>query len=611
MTVPTARSVPVPSDPAVPAARTRSVPTDLPTRVPVLISGGGPVGLAAAMELNLHGVACAVIEPRPDVNWLRPRAKTVSARTMEYFRRWGLAQQLRKEAPLKVDWSSDVVFCTTLTGREITRFHDAFGLGLAQTDVVAEPGQQAPQPLVEQILREAVDASEHATLVTGWRVIGAAPNGGPPKASRPDAVTSDGVTSDGVTSDGVTSDVGRPDAATLTGSTITVTIEDKDGRLKTVEADYVLGCDGARSVIRGAIGTQFDGSVDGRRSVNVTFRAPGLAAEVPHGNAVQYWVLNPRQPGLMGRLDLDGVWWCIANGVAPEIGMAHAASIVQAMTGSGTPIEVLATDAWTARMQMDGRYACGRMFIVGDAAHQNPPYGGHGFNTGIGDAVNIAWKLAAVLNGWAPAALLDTYESERRPVALDTIAEAARNMATLATELADPKLMGTSEEFASVLPSARAAIHRTKDREFHSLDLVLGYSYAGSPITADAPARPPEPGLGLALTPGQRLPHRWVAAGDSLYDHLGTGFTLIRCSGPGGTSDAGGAPDDCGLIAAASDAGVPLTVLDLDGPGWREHFGATLVLVRPDQHVSWAGAAVGDPRELIRTVIGHGASSGR
>ena len=161
--------------------------------------------------------------------------------------------------------------------------------------------------------------------------------------------------------------------------------------------------------------------------------------------------------------------------------------------------------------------------------------------------------------------------------------------------------MGTSEEFASVLPSARAAIHRTKDEEFHGLDLVLGYSYAASPITLAASGR----GQVQGLVPGQRLPHRWIAAGDSLYDHLGNGFTLIRCGGADSPSDDGG------LIAAARDVGVPLTVLDLDGPGWPEHFGAAFVLVRPDQHVTWAGAAPGDPRELIRAAIGHGVSSGQ
>jgi hypothetical protein len=289
---------------------------------------------------------------------------------------------------------------------------------------------------------------------------------------------------------------------------------------------------------------------------------------------VQYWVLNPAQAGLMGRLDLNGVWWCIANGVSPELGEVHAAGIVRAMIGSDVPFEVLATDAWTARMQLADRYRGERMFIAGDAAHQNPPYGGHGFNTGVGDAVNLGWKLAAVLNGWAPAALLDSYEAERRPIGRDTIDEAARNMATLGPELADPRLTGTDEEFAAARPGAAAAIERTKDREFHGLDLVLGYTYAGSPITA--------PGA------GERLPHRWLGPGDSLYDHLGPEFTLIRS---GTTDDA--------LVKAAAAAGLPLTVLDLDPPA-----GPSLVLVRPDQHVSWQGDTPDDADAIIRSAVG-------
>ena len=418
---PVASSSPVPpSSPAPPAS------------VPVLIAGGGPVGLATALELSRHGVRSAVIEPRPEVAWLRPRAKTVSARTMEHFRRWGLAGELRARSPLAVGWSSDIVFCTTLTGREVYRFHDAFGLGLAGSDRVAEPGQQAPQPVVEQLLREVAAADPDTGLITGWRVTGATQAG------------------DRVQVTAVPADASAPASDPV-----------------TIEAAYVVGCDGPRSVIRDALGGRFDGRDDGRRNVNVTFRAPDLAALVPHGPAVQYWVLNPAQAGLMGRLDLDGTWWCIANGVSPEAGQEHAAEIVRAMTGAATPFEVLATDAWTARMQLADRYRAGPMFIAGDAAHQNPPYGGHGFNTGVGDAVNLGWKLAAVLGGWAPAALLDSYEAERRPIAQDTIAEAARNMATLGPELADPRLAGSDTEFAAARPGARAAIERAKDREFH------------------------------------------------------------------------------------------------------------------------------------------------
>ncbi|MBV9793261.1 MAG: FAD-dependent monooxygenase [Actinobacteria bacterium] len=516
-----------------------------PPSAPVLIAGGGPVGLATALELSRHGIGSVVVEPRPQVAWLRPRAKTVSARTMEHFRRWGLAAELRSRAPLKVGWSSDIVFCATLTGREVYRFHDAFGLGLVGSDRVAEPGQQAPQPVVEQLLREVAAADPRIELVTGWRVTGARPAGDRVRVS---AVPADAP----------------------------------DGPPVTVEAAYVAGCDGPRSVIRAALGGRFDGSEDGRRNVNVTFRAPGLAALVPHGPAVQYWVLNPAQAGLMGRLDLDGVWWCIANGVSQATGEAHAADIVRTMTGADVPFEVLATDAWTARMQLADRYQGGRMFIAGDAAHQNPPYGGHGFNTGVGDAVNLGWKLAAVLNGWAPPALLDSYEAERRPIGQITIDEAARNMATLGPELADPRLAGPDAEFGAALPGAQAAIERTKDREFHGLDLVLNYTYAGSPITA--------PGA------GERLPHRWLGPGDSLYDHLGPEFTLIRS----GT-------DDDKLVKAAAMAGLPLSVLDFDiervpAPP-APHPVPELTLVRPDQHVSWRGSTPEDPDAIIRRAV--------
>jgi 2-polyprenyl-6-methoxyphenol hydroxylase-like FAD-dependent oxidoreductase len=524
-----------------------TVATRPPAEVPVLIAGGGPVGLATAMELSRHGVRSAVIEPRPEVAWLRPRAKTVSARTMEHFRRWGLADELRARSPLKVGWSSDIVFCTTLTGREVYRFHDAFGLGLTAGDRVAEPGQQAPQPVVEQLLREVASADPNCELITGWRVTGAVQDGEQVLVTaEPDPRA------------------GGPAHAPV-----------------TVAADFVVGCDGPRSVIRDAIGVRYDGSEDGRRNVNVTFRAPSLASLVPHGPAVQYWVLNPAQAGLMGRLDLDGTWWCIANGVSQASGEEHAAGIVRAMTGTDIPFEVLATDAWTARMQLAGRYGSGRLFIAGDAAHQNPPYGGHGFNTGVGDAINLGWKLAAVLHGWAPRELLDSYEAERRPVAQDTIAEARRNMATLGPELADPRLAGADEDFAAALPGARAAIERTKDREFHGLDLVLDYTYAGSPITA--------------ANAGERLPHRWLGPDDSLYDHLGPEFTLIRS----------GTRDDTLIKAAA--ANLPLQVLDLD-PGWAAHLGGELVLVRPDQHVSWRGSTPDDPGAILRRAVSPGVA---
>ena len=507
--------------------------------VPVLIAGGGPTGLAVALELAHHGVRSVVVEPRTEVSWLRPRAKTTSARSMELFRRWGLAGVIRDRAPLPVAWSDQAVFATALIGREITRIGGCLGLDLTGDDRAAEPGQQIAQPLVEQILREAVQASPFAALLTGWTVTAL--------TEEPDRVR-----------------------ATLTGP----------GGTRELVARYLVGCDGARSVTRDAIGSRYQGSADARPNFSITFRAPGLAERVPYGPAVHYWVVRPGCAGLVGRLNLASTWWCIAQGVSRETGDADPLRIVRDLAGADIDAEILATDPWSARMLLADRYGTGRVFLAGDAAHQNPPWGGHGFNTGLGDAVNIGWKLAAVLGGWGGPRLLDSYQAERRPIAERTIAVAATNMATLAPELADPALTGTSAEFAAARPGVAAAIHRTKSAEFHSLDLVLGYTYAGSPVVA--------PGAGA------RLDHRWLGPGDSRYDHLGRELTLT-----GDLTAPGAADVVAGFVRAAGEEGIPLdTAPDPELP---------LTLVRPDQHTAWSGPAPepGGAREILRLATGR------
>ena len=534
----------------------------LPALTPVLIAGGGPVGLATAVELAHHGIASVIIERRGEVSWLRPRAKTTSARTMEHFRRWGLADELREAAPLPVAWSDEAVFCTSLLGREITRIGGCFGLDLADSDLVAECGQQVPQPVVEHVLREAVSRSPMARLVTGMQVVAV-----------------------------------RESAA---GAEVDVT--DDLGKQHRIRAQYVIGCEGARSVVRDAIGARYEGTEASRPNFNIVFRASGLGDRVPHGPAIHYWVLNPDQPGLVGRLDLDETWWCIAQGVDVETGEADPERLVHNLVGAEVPVSVLATDAWLARMLLVDRYSSRRLFLAGDAAHQNPPWGGHGFNTGIGDAVNLGWKMAAVLNGWAPGELLSSYESERRPIAARTMEEAARNMATLAPELADRRLTGSDDEFAEARPTVAAAIHATKTGEFHSLQLTLGYDYGESTIVAaeDPPdvetATSGETGYQPSAAPGHRLPHRWMAPGDSLYDRLGTEFTLI---GDLSRPVAGRLVDEARLLD------VPLSLMDVRGEEWRDRFGADLVLVRPDQHVAWRGNHLDDPAEIIRRVVGY------
>ncbi len=493
--------------------------------LPVLIIGGGPVGLALAEELAFRDVPVTVVEPRTIVDHSRPRAKTTSVRTMEHFRRWGIADRLREVAPLSGDWSQRVTFVQTVTGREITHVDGCLGLD-AGPELSPEPAQQVTQPLVEEVLREDLAFKGAVDLLFGWHAI----------------TVQDGA-----------------DHAS-------VTIENEGGEQRNIDALWVVGADGPRSLVRAAMGARYEGSAAGRPNVNITFRSYGLADIIPHEPSIHYWVLNPAGPGVVGPLDRTSTWWAISTGTAAVDSDDHAAELVRSLIGADVDVEILATDPWQARMLLADRYRNGRLFIVGDAAHQNPPWGGHGFNTGVGDAVNLGWKLAAVLAGWAPEELLDSYGIERRPIEEQTIELATSNMASLSVDLSDPRLMTSGEEFDRTRNELGPKIWKLKSPEFYSEGLVLGYGYGPtSQLQAPTPAqyRP-------MAAAGNRLPHRLID-GRSLYDLLGPWFTAI------GREDSV-AP----LLSEAKSRGIPIVHLESDEPG--------VTLVRPDQHIAWVGA---------------------
>lgn len=506
--------------------------------LPVLIIGGGPVGLALAEELALHHVAVTVVEPRTMVEHSRPRAKTTSVRTMEHFRRWGVADSLRAAAPLSPEWSHRVTFVQTVTGREITHVDNCLGLS-ADTDLTPERAQQVTQPIVEEVLRADLARKDGVTMFYGWRAV---------------------ELRDG------------PDHAE-------VAIENDQGERRVVPARWVVGADGPRSLVRPAMGARYEGAAGGRPNVNITFRSSELADVIPHPPSIHYWVLNPDAPGVVGPLDDSGTWWAISTGTEKVEDSEHAARLIRSLVGADIDVEVLATDPWQARMLLADRYRSGHLFVVGDAAHQNPPWGGHGFNTGVGDAVNLGWKLAAVLEGWAPEALLDSYETDRRPVEEQTIELASSNMASLSTELSNSALMASGAEFEAIRKELGPEVRKLKSPEFYSSGLVLGYGYG--PTSGDQSPTPAEYLPRIAA--GNRLPHRFVGS-RSIYDELGDWFTVI-----------GSAEAVAQLLTEASQRCIPLSHIETADPG--------VQLIRPDQHIAWVGAECSDWAAILDSAV--------
>jgi len=375
---------------------------------------------------------------------------------------------------------------------------------------------------------------------------------------------------------------------------VRVTVQDRAGGQASVEAEYLLGCDGPHSTVRDQIGASYVGEFALRPNFGMVFHAPGLWPQVKHGPAVQFWVVNDRTPALMGPMDRNGTWWIITLGVPPELGRRTGVSLIEGAAGVPVDARILSDDPWTARMQLVDRLRSGRVFLAGDAAHLNPPFGGHGLNTGIGDAVDLGWKLAAVLQGWGGEELLASYEAERRPVQDRVIREASENMKTLSTDLTAASLEDDTEAGQQARRAADRRIQQDKAAEFHSLDLVLDLCYDSSPLIVPNP----DPGA----RPGARLPHVWLGPGRSVYDSLGPGLTLLVLDAPAGSWEP--------LVQAASKAGVPLDVLDLRPRGLRPRYGAGLVLVRPDQHVAWcADAPPADPAAIIDQVRGAGPTA--
>jgi 2-polyprenyl-6-methoxyphenol hydroxylase-like FAD-dependent oxidoreductase len=550
-----------------------------PGRTPVLIVGGGPCGLVLAIELGRRGVGCVVFNDRPDTT-PHPQANATQARTMEHFRRLGIAAEVRRQG-LPGDYPTDIAYFTRYTGYELARFRQPASARTAEIARASTGSWSTPelphrcsQLYIEQVLKRAAASYPSVTLRFGW------------------TVTRVELSADGAIAHAEPAD---------------------PGARESWRGDYLVGADGPRSLVRRALEIDYAGESGvvrdflGGRMHATYLRAPDLYRLIPHERAWMYWAFNRERRGFMAALDGSerfAFHTQIRPGeedfaARPEAGTVY---LRQAL-GAELPIEVLFCATWNAGYTLVAeRFGAVRAFIGGDAAHLFTPTGGLGYNTAVEDAVNLGWKLAAVLQGWGGPALLATYESERRPAAQRNTAIARGFADSIGRYTAHEAIEASGPEGDRVRAEAGAYLLDHARREFNIPGVTFGIRYDASPIVLADTAPPPDEINRYVPSgvPGGRAPHAWLADGSSLYDRLGREFTLLQLAP---------ATDGARFAGAARDLGIPFTQLDLSRePGaaeLHELYGADLVLVRPDQHLAWRGDGRADARAVLERVTGR------
>ncbi len=536
-----------------------------PRRVPVLIAGAGPVGLALAVELAYRGIRCLVVE-QTDGSVDFPTTNLANTRTCEHLRRWGIADRMRYESGYPTDYPRNYLFVTRMDGYEIARFdHPPNGDPASRSSFSPEGRLWISKPYFDPVLHRHV-ASLPTVEVRYQTAL---------------------------------------DSFEQNEAHVRATILDaKSGRRETIETTYFVGCDGGRSNVRRHLGIQYEGIFAQGMNVAVLFRSP-LLRLIRHGPAVQYQVVNSQINGAIAAVDGKELWRLnIRNVKQEELDVFNAPEKLRYALGENIPFDLIAVRPWTGHCVVAERYQDGRVFLAGDAAHLNWPAGGFGMNTGVGDAVDIGWKIAAVLRGWGGAYLLDSYTAERKPIAMINVNEAAEMRASFDNQTPfSPELEEATRRGMELREKARAAIMRTRAKEFQhdSAGIELGYRYENSPICVSDDTPPPELDHGRYVPstwPGARAPHVWLKNGKSTLDLFGKGFVLLDLSRTAGSATAT-------FAEAVKKVALPLEIIAVDEPQVYETYRRRFVLVRPDGHVAWRGDEIpGNAGQIVDRVRG-------
>ena len=526
----------------------------------IFIAGAGPVGLTIATDLSTRGVRSMLAEPRRFAEPPNVKCNHVSARSMEIFRRLGVAPALRS-AGLPADYPNDVVFRTSVTGTELTRipipcrrdrYSDTNGPdGWWPTP---EPPHRINQIYLEPIVLRHAAAQPGVTLHNRTQLNSFAQD-------------RDGVT---------------------------VELLDLDsGHTRQVRARYLVGCDGGASTVRKQMGAKLEGTAVIQRVQSTHIRAPALAAMAGTPMAWCYYSVNPRRCGTVFAIDGQETWLVHnhLNPDEPEFDSVDRDWAIREILGVGKSFEyeVISKEDWVGRRLVADRFRNDRVFIAGDAAHLWVPYAGYGMNAGIADGTHLAWLLAARVQGWADDRMLDAYEAERQPIT-EQVSQFAMDHAgkmIRARSAVPPDIEADTEAGAAQRARIGAEAYELNVQQFCCAGLNFGYYYSDSTLIVADDEAPPAYTMGSftpSTVPGCRMPHFWLADGRSVFDALGPGYTLLQRD-PGVKTDT--------LVLAAQAHGVPLQVLDTPPrDGWPEPYRHALLLVRSDTHVVWRGDAL-------------------
>ncbi|TKC87836.1 monooxygenase [Trinickia terrae] len=540
------------------------------TESKVIVIGAGPVGLTLAMDLAWRGVEVVVIETRAAGEPPAVKCNSISSRSMEVYRRLGVAKKIR-EVGLPPDHNTDVLSTTSVTGIELSRLllpsRNGRKQGVASPDSwwpTPEPSHRANQLFFEPVIFEHASKQPRIEILNRHEFV--------EYVQEKDRV------------------VAR--------------VRDLDsGELKEIAGAYLVGCDGGRSIIRTMIGATFIGTPQIQKVQSSFIRAPKLMSIIANP-AWMYYVLNPRRCGTIIAIDGKERWnvhnFLYNDEDYDEVDRDWA---IRELLGVGPDFEyeILSKENWMGRRMVADKMRDKRVFIAGDACHLWIPAAGYGMNAGIADAADLAWMLAAVLQGWAEEGVLDAYEAERKPI--------TEQISHIITEVAVAVMQQRRNVPADIEDDGPAgdesrtrvgeASHDLELKQQCSAGLNYGYYYADSPVIAYDGAQQPAYSMHEyqpSTVPGCRAPHVWLEGRRSLYDELGPYYTLVRVDpliniGP--------------LVQAAHKRGVPIKVLDLKTSEADGQYEMGLTLVRADQYVAWRGNSVpADPVELVDVIRG-------